>query len=413
MEIPIPHEQASFFLKLLLNYVTKTRVSFDKAFRHVMSKYSFPKHIHTTLYKLGYYTLTYYYTLRWLSSKYGYGLTNAGIVNFFASIGFSLRELFRLAREESRNLSLFKRISVQYSYPEYLVKDLLERLPESEVVEVLDSLNERKRWLRVNLLKTSIDEALNCLSESGVQYSRSEYTNLAVRILDPLWSPIAENKCVKSYYLVPQDVSSVLSIEALPVKPTEVLDACSAPGLKLSLLYMVHRDLRAVAVDISRKRIVAEQILLRDQGVDMRRVLLVISDASTLVLSKVFDLAIVDAPCSGWGAVYSDPAIKLSAAWRSKLEYYHNLQVKILENMLRHARNVLYITCSIHPREGEEVVEEVVKRDMAELVPLRHKALSKAYPGYIVSGETYRIKPQKVHGQGFYIALLKSRVADK
>jgi len=413
MEIPISHEQASFFLKLLLNYVSKTHVSFDKAFRHVISKYGFPKHIHTSLYKLGYYTLTYYYTLRWLSSKYGYGLTNAGIVNFFASIGFSLRELFRIAREESRNLSLLKRISVQYSYPEYLVKDLLEKLPESEVVEVLDSLNERKRWLRVNLLKASIDEALNCLSESGIQYSRSDYTDIAVRIHDPLWSPIAENKCVKSYYLVPQDVSSVLSIEALPVKPTEVLDACSAPGLKLSLLYMMHRDLRAVAVDISRRRITAERILLRSQGVDVRRVLLVVSDASTLILSKVFDLAIVDAPCSGWGAVYSDPAIKLGAAWRSKLEYYHDLQVKILENTLRYARNVLYITCSIHPREGEEVIEEVVKRDMAEPMPLHHKALSKAYPGYIVSNETYRIKPQKVHGQGFYIALLKSRVADK
>jgi len=413
MEIPLPVDQAAFFLRLLINYISRAHVSFDKAFKHVVSKYSFPKHLYTTLYKLGYYTLTYYYTLRWLASKHGYGLSNAGIVNFFSSIGFSVRKLARLANEESRHLTLTKRISVLLGYPEYLVKDLLEKLSESEVVAMLSSLNERKRWLRVNILKTSIDKAVECLEKSGIAYSRSEHSELAIRVDKPVWTPIARNKCIASSLLIPQDVSSVLSIEVVPVKPSTVLDACSAPGLKLSLLISLYRPLQAVAVDASARRILVEQMLLKKHGIDLPRTLLLNADASTIKLSRVFDLAVVDAPCSGLGAVYSDPAVKLNNARRTKLEYYHKLQISILENTLKHAENVLYITCSIHPREGEEVVEEVAEKGLAEPVPIRHRALSRAYSGYSISNTTYRLRPEIVNGQGFYIALLESRIAGK
>jgi len=413
MEIPVPVDQAAFFLKLLLNHVSRAHVSFDKAFKHVISKYGFPKHLYTTLYKLGYYTLTYYYTLRWLASKHGYGLSNAGIVNFFSSIGFSVRELARLAHDETRHLTPAKRISVLLGYPEYLVKDLLEKLSESEVTTMLSSLNERKRWLRVNILKTSIEKAVECLEESGVAYSRSEYSELAIRVDKPVWAPIARNKCIESSLLIPQDVSSVLSIEAIPVKPSIVLDACSAPGLKLSLLISLHKPLQAVGVDNSTKRISVEQMLLKKHGIDLSRTLLLNADASTVKFSRVFELAVVDAPCSGLGAVYSDPAVKLNSARRTKLEYYHKLQVSILENTLKHAEKVLYITCSIHPREGEEVVEEIAEKELAEPIPIKHKALSRAYPGYSISNTTYRLRPEIVNGQGFYIALLESRVAGK
>lgn len=417
MEIPIPPEQASFFLKLLLNYIFKTRVSYDKAFKYIIRKYSFPKWVKPVLYKLGYYTVNYYYTLRWFSSKQGYGSTVAGIVNYFSSIGFSIKRLLAIAREETKYLSKTKKLSILYSYPEFIVKDLLGILDEELVVKILSSLNNRKRWLRINILKTSIIESLKCLEETGVEYKTTKLSEYAIKIINPLWEPIALNKCVKESIVVPQDISSVLSIEALKHNIQDIqslLDTCSAPGLKLSLFFMlVDKKLRALAIDNSKNRIQVEAILLKKLGLDLKRIILINADSSIISFNKSFELAIVDAPCSGSGSVYSDPAVKLNIGKRSKLEYYNRKQYMILKNVLKYAEKVVYITCSIHPLEGEKVVEKIVEEDLAMPIPLKHIGLSNAYPKYKVSGKTNRIYPYEVDGQGFYIALLESRVVGR
>ena len=414
METPIPPEQASFFLKLLINYILRTHVSYDKAFRNIIEKYRFPRWVKPTLYKLGYYTVNYYYTLRWLASKHGYGVSVAGVIDYFSSIGFSVKELLARAREEVDILSTSKKLSILYSYPEFIVKDLIESLSENEIAKILNSLNTRKRWLRINTLKTSIEDALKCLDETNIEYKTTKLSEYAVKVVKPIWEPIASNKCVQKALVVPQDISSIISMEALASIPRAILDACSAPGLKLSLLFMLtNNKLKALALDNSSRRIFVEAMLLKKLGVDTRKIILVNSDSSRIVFNQVFELAVVDAPCSGLGAVYSDPAVKLSVSRRSKLEYYHGIQYRILKNILRYAEKVVYITCSIHPLEGEKVIEKIIDKDLAEPIPLKHEGILDAYPGYSVSDKTNRIYPHIIDGQGFYIALLESKVVGK
>lgn len=417
METTISPDQASFFLKLLLNYILKTRVSYDKAFRVIVSKYLFPKWIKPVLYKLGYYTVNYYYSLKYLSSKHGYGFKPSGLVNYFSSIGFSIRELLSEIRIESRELSSYKKISITYSYPEFLVRELLREVDIYEVERTLSSLNEKKKWLRINTLRTSIENALKCLDETDVVYEKS-FIEYVYRLKKPLWRTMSGNKCIINGYVVPQDISSVLSIEVVRECLSDyVLDACSSPGLKLSLIYMLMRNkIRSIGIDYSINRLFFEKRLLDRLGVDLSKVLLVNSDSTYFSLNNFFKLALVDAPCSGFGSVYSDPAVKLNTATSSKIKYYSSKQYSILKNTLKHAEKVLYITCSIHPGEGEEIVEKIVYENLAEPVEIKSNYtsfLSKSYPKYSISSKTYRIKPYIVDGQGFYIALLESRVVGK
>ncbi|MEM1675848.1 MAG: RsmB/NOP family class I SAM-dependent RNA methyltransferase [Desulfurococcaceae archaeon] len=417
METILPHEQIKFFLKILLNYILKTRVSYDKAFKTIVNRYEFPKWFKPSLYKIGYYTVNYYYSLKWLSSKHGYGVKTSGLINYFSSVGFSIRKILSSIRSESQGLSSYRRISLTYSYPEFLVKDLLKYVEINEIERILSSLNKRKKWLRINLLKTSIENALKCLDETGIVYEKS-FIEYVYRLKKPIWRPLSRNKCISNGYVVLQDISSVLSIEIIKNYLYEnILDACSSPGLKLSLIHMLSGSyLFSTAVDYSWKRIVFEKKLLGKLGIDLSKVFFINSDSTIVSFNRLFKLAVVDAPCSGLGSVYSDPAVKLNTQSSSKIKYYSERQYSILKNILKYSERVLYITCSIHPDEGENVIERIVYENLAEPIEINSeytRYLSKSYPGFTISNKTYRINPYQVNGQGFFIALLESRVVGK
>jgi 16S rRNA (cytosine967-C5)-methyltransferase len=74
-----------------------------------------------------------------------------------------------------------------------------------------------------------------------------------------------------------------------------------------------------------------------------------------------FDRVLVDAPCTGLGALRRRP----EARWRRKpddAERLHPLQVRLLSEAVRATRPgglVAYVTCSPHPRETLDVVAAV------------------------------------------------------
>ncbi len=409
-----PAALTRFFLAHILMIIVNKHISYDKAFKLVIKKQRITGWVVPLLYQIGYHVVNNYYGLRWLAAKEGYGLKPPAIAAYFTSIGFSIKTAKRLLKEEVKGMPHYRRLALLYSYPEYVVRDLLRYLRPREVEAILKSLNQRKRWLRVNTLKTDLDKAYKCLEDSGVIFQVYEDLDYMVFVEHPKWKPLGRNKCVRKGYIVPQDLASVFVVEALGIREdSTVLDACSAPGLKLSLAYMLTRNkLYSLAVDISRKRQNASIKLFRRLGVNKYRVVHIVGDSAVNSFNRVFDYAIVDAPCTGLGAVYSDPAVKIAAWRRSKLEYYHEKQYSILRNTLRYARKVVYATCSIHPYEGEHVVEKIIDEGLAEPVEPAIE-LEPAYPNTRVHRRTWRVYPQIYDSQGFYIAILESRVAGK
>ncbi|MEM4960490.1 MAG: RsmB/NOP family class I SAM-dependent RNA methyltransferase [Desulfurococcaceae archaeon] len=411
MEKPIPIGQASLFLKLLLNYILATRVSYDKAFKSIIKRYSFSKWLLPFFYKLGYNVVMNYYAIRWLSSRYGYGTRVGGIVDFLVRKGLSIKIVLDEVRDYASSLAPVKRISLIYSYPEFLVRNLLSRLDQNIVEKMLASLNERKRWLRLNTLIASRERALECLEETGVEYETNVYLPYIVRIKSDVWKPIGRNKCVSEGMVIPQDLSSALIIESIKPFKTPFLDACSSPGVKLSqIIGLSKRDLQVLAVDLSIKRIEAEKKLLIKTNALYPGIILLNTDSSNIVFTRRFEQCLIDAPCSGLGVVYSDPAVKLNIT-QNKILYYQNIQLNILKNLINVCNELIYTTCSIHPAEGEEVIEKICSIHGDKLIfrKLKFEWFGEAYSGYSVSKNTYRIHPFITNSGGFYIAYIEKQ----
>jgi 16S rRNA (cytosine967-C5)-methyltransferase len=180
-----------------------------------------------------------------------------------------------------------------------------------------------------------------------------------------------------------QDIGSQSVVPLLGLRPGHrLLDLCAAPGNKTAQALETPVDAIACDLHWSRLRML--------DGIDARRVLL---DASApLPFRDPFDRILVDAPCTGTGTLGRNPEIK----WRlqpSDVGRLHELQVRILGNglgLLSRSGRLVYSTCSLEREENEDVICEVLDREM----------------GYSVIEMHYRL-PGREAGDGFFAASIE------
>ncbi|HVE67274.1 MAG TPA: RsmB/NOP family class I SAM-dependent RNA methyltransferase, partial [Solirubrobacteraceae bacterium] len=166
--------------------------------------------------------------------------------------------------------------------------------------------------------------------------------------------------------ITPQSRASMAVARILDPRPGErVLDLCSAPGTKathLAALMENRGDLVAVERNEGRARELRENA--GRLGADIVRV--VHGDARD-DHGEGFDRVLVDAPCTGLGTLRSRPDLRWRATPDSARELAA-LQREILAGAARAVRpggTVVYSVCTIHPAEGEDVVDQ----DHHDLVP--------------------------------------------
>ncbi|MBY0288357.1 MAG: rRNA cytosine-C5-methyltransferase [Mycobacteriaceae bacterium] len=137
------------------------------------------------------------------------------------------------------------------------------------------------------------------------------------------------------------------------------LDLCSGPGGKTALLAALADGGRVTAVEPAERR--AELVEQNTEGlpVDVLRV-----DGRDPGLDPGFDRVLVDAPCTGLGALRRRP----EARWRrvpGDVPQLAKLQRELLASAIRLTRPggvVLYATCSPHLAETVGVVADALRR---------------------------------------------------
>jgi 16S rRNA (cytosine967-C5)-methyltransferase len=199
------------------------------------------------------------------------------------------------------------------------------------------------------------------------------------------WSPYAFTlqsgdpaPLVESGVAAVQDEGSQLAAIAVtraPVAPLAAkgdgeaerwLDLCAGPGGKSRLLYGLAAasgaTLVAAELHPHRAALVAEA-LARASRADLPRHEVIVADGTKPPWSDgTFDRVLVDAPCSGLGALRRRP----EARWRKSkddLKELTALQRDLLRSALKSVRPggvVAYVTCSPVPAETSDVVADVV-----------------------------------------------------
>jgi len=393
----------------LLRTLLARRASFDSAFSSLVRKYSIGKAEARELYKLFYKVVIYYHSIKFVSAYSGFKPHLSGIVEYIYTKRFDMNRVLEDIVELSKSVSTATRIALLYGYPLWYVRDLYNKLPLSELESMLSSLNERKRWLRVNIAKTNIEGAIECLEKSGLRVKQHE-TFKEMLLVEDKYAKVGGNICVRKGLVVPQDISSYISASALRHVRGDIVDACSAPGVKLVQVLTEATTNRALAVDVSEKRVNVLFNLVRWFLGNRPNVIIIHGDSKVLEYNLRGAIALVDAPCSNSGAIYSDPAIKLHLSKRA-LKRFHAVQKALLKNSLKSMSRVFFMTCSVHPLEGEELIDYLVKSYDGKVhlsqITLPYPYLDKGYPGYTCSSRVYRIYPHKVNGQGVFMAVIE------
>lgn len=267
-------------------------------------------------------------------------------------------------------------------------------------------MNTTLRTFRFVCNTDDIQIVSELLAEQGFAFEAEPFYEHAFKVTrEPF--PLGESLASRFGYIYIQDRSSMLPPLLLnPPKGASVLDMCSAPGSKTSLLSrLVGRDGFVFASEPSADRLgTLRANLRRTSSVNAATTKAMAQDLPFSDCS--WDYIQLDPPCSGWGTVDKNP--KVMELWsESKTAPLVALQKTLLEkatDMLAPGGSVLFSTCTTNIEENENQVAWALETLDLELVPL-------APPKGFVFGEPLLPGMEGVlrvaedsDGQGFFLA---------
>jgi len=215
-----------------------------------------------------------------------------------------------------------------------------------------------------------------------------------------------------AYYV--QEASSMFLEEVMKqtcdlTKPIRVLDLCAAPGGKSTLiLSLITADSLLLSNEVIKPRVNSLIENITRSGAP--NVIVSNNDPRDFKsLQSFFDLIVVDAPCSGSGLFRKDPAA-INEWSLQNVEHCSLRQHRILTDIfssLKPGGILIYSTCSYSECENEEITDWIMNHSLASLRirldpcwnVVESLSAHKAYG--------YRFYPDKVKGEGFFIAAFK------
>lgn len=223
---------------------------------------------------------------------------------------------------------------------------------------------------------------------------------------DPLWHAGA--------YYVQEAASMAIAFvkEHLPKHPMHALDLCAAPGGKSTLLADL---LPTGSTLLCNDPIYKRAVVLAENMVRCGFPETIVTSTSPAKLATsglLFDLILVDAPCSGEGMFRKSESAR--ADWSpTTIKMCARRQQEILDEawkMLRAGGRLLYSTCTFNKQENEENVALLIRKG-ANIVPLSVPSEWGFSPSEDNLG--YHCFPHRIAGEGFFFSLLQKPFESK
>jgi 16S rRNA (cytosine967-C5)-methyltransferase len=300
------------------------------------------------------------------------------------------------------------RLALLHAHPPWVVRAFLDSLDgdRTQLEAALAADNERPQ---VTLVARPGRAGLAELEVAGARPARWSRYGAVLTGGDP-----GDIPAVRERRAGVQDEGSQLVALALAAAPLEGpdrrwLDMCAGPGGKAALLAGLATDrgagLLAVERQPHRARMV-ENALRGDAG--SHRV--VVADATQpLPGEDPFDRVLLDAPCTGLGALRRRP----EARWRrrpSEIPTLRALQVALLRAAVAAVRPgglVAYVTCSPHLAETSTVISDLL-RHRVDVERVDARPLLAGVP-MLGDGPDVQLWPHRHGTDAMYLALLRRR----
>ncbi len=212
-----------------------------------------------------------------------------------------------------------------------------------------------------------------------------------------------------AYYV--QEASSMFLAQVLRQVlldvPVRMLDLCAAPGGKSTLSAAV---LPAGSLLVSNEYVRSRAMILKENMIKWGQDNVVVTNnaaADFAELGSVFDVILVDAPCSGEGMFRKD-AGAIGEWSEQNVRMCCERQRQILADVwdaLVPGGVLIYSTCTYNRLENEEVLKWLVEEYGAESLAVEH-----SFDG-VVAGDSpvhgYHFYPHRIQGEGFFIGAVR------
>jgi 16S rRNA (cytosine967-C5)-methyltransferase len=309
-----------------------------------------------------------------------------------------------------------ERAAVAHSTPLWLAQMWWEELGAETARTLLAACNEPAELaLRVNTLRGNREAALAALREAGLHAEPAQ----GAWPLAPAEAIVVEGRTgatvpelIAAGGVVPQSRGSAGVVEVLDPQPGEnVLDLCSGPGIKAGQIAARMGD-RGEVIAVEQEPSRAAEVADQAHRLGLRSVTVIEADAAAAAPGPGFDRVLVDPPCSDLGALASRP----DARWRKSprvIERVVELQAAILRRgveALRPGGTLVYSTCTISRREGEEQIAALLEQAASgALPPLSVDDLGALAPQLASTHDPrcLQLRPDRDRTTGFFVSRLK------
>lgn len=258
--------------------------------------------------------------------------------SFASFLNATLRKLERdsLPPLESNNLGIL------YSYPEAFVDLLLKQY----------GLEKTKELLRRGNTPSPLT---GCIYNKVPKGLPLDDRILASRGLKMAVLETADPTCYIQNRTQPKLLVQLANL--FQGNPKRILDMCAAPGGKSLILHHLYPDAQLTVNDSAEQKIKRLSENLERFSCPAQ---ILCQKGEEITSSELFDLILIDAPCSNSGVLYKCP----EARWKISEELLTGLaetQMKLLANAVRLLKKdgkIWFMTCSILAKENEQQVKK-------------------------------------------------------
>ena len=292
---------------------------------------------------------------------------------------------------------------VHGEYPPFLEDELHRAFGDASLDEMVALQVRASADLRVNTLKTSRDDLLHALRDEGTDAQPTPFSPFGIRLAE------AETKLGRGGLFLSgafefQDEAAQIAALLCGAEPgMRVLDlAAGAGGKSLALAAIMQNGGRIVGSDVRAAALTELERRAERAGATI---------IETHPPDGVFDIVLVDAPCSGTGTWRRQPELR----WRLTLERLAELRATqdvLLKQAAAHVKpggRLVYATCSILPSENEDRVASFLEshRDFAvtPVADIWHGVADSERP--MTRSHFFRASPFSTQTDGFFTAVLQ------
>lgn len=308
-----------------------------------------------------------------------------------------------------------RRIALTCSFPGSIVDEWVQRYGESEAIHLCDVLNQpAPTVVRVNSLKTSVEECQASLAKEGIETTRTRLSPYGL-VLGKRVNAQAIQSYKNGWFEMQDEGSQLLSLLLEPKPGTIIVDACAGGGGKtVHIAALMNNEGELHSIDVDEKRLWNIRPRLERAGVTIAQLHLAGKEKDRIALLKNEAHAVlVDAPCSGVGTFRRNPATKLSFS-NEYVEQISKTQRSVLETyseLVKPGGRLVYTTCTLLWKENEGVVEDFLAAHPEFTAVSASEILERQSIPLEFSSDYLTLLPHKTGTDGFFAAVLQRNIS--